>query len=73
MPQKRRTRRNVNKSKKVDHDASIMADGADEKDLQKEAFIRDFDLQGKASFCCFVALSGSNYTLKFMNIVTLIC
>ena len=62
MPQKRRTRRNVNKSKKVDHDASIMADGADEKDLQKEAFIRDFDLQGKASFGYYVTLSISNYT-----------
>lgn len=45
MPQKRRQRRNVNKTKKIDPDASILADSENPKELQRETIIRDFDVQ----------------------------
>lgn len=46
MP-RRRPARNKTKTENSDPDASILADGTDDKVLKKEAFLRDFDLQGR--------------------------
>ena len=44
MP-RRKTKRNVKRNENIDPDVSI-ADGADDRILKKEAFLRDFDIQG---------------------------
>ena len=46
MTRRKATRGKVKSLKTVDPDASIAADGEDQQRVKKEAFLRDFDLQG---------------------------
>jgi len=46
MPRKKQTRSKQKNSENIDPDASILADSSNDAALKKEAFMRDFDIQG---------------------------